>query len=35
MASLMESYASFLEQAAQAYRSLQDAAVQQARDLWR
>ena len=35
MASLMESYADFLEQASQAYRSLQDAAVQQARDLWR
>ncbi len=34
MASLMEAYAAFLEQAAAAYRSLQEAAVQQARNLW-
>ena len=35
MAELMESYAAFLDQAAKAYRSLQEAVVQQAKDLWR
>ena len=35
MAKLMESYAGFLDQAAQAYRQAQESAVAQARNLWR
>ena len=35
MAKLMESYSAFLDEAAKAYRQLQDSAVQQAKSLWR
>ena len=34
MAKMMESYAAFLTEAANVYRTLQDTAVQQAKNLW-